>query len=276
MTSVTANAGPLSAAQVEAYAKDGYVELEGVVPQALSDGLALSMLYLVEAQRCPSLKLPPFAGMAPKEREGVLLDALLALEKADHEYIRAIHDSVRESPALSRINLSAPICDAVVQLLGQPQGSPLYPLQRSCRMDMPGENAFALDWHQEVHYTFKDADLVQLWAPALTDITLENGALRILPGSHLGGIAKTIDRVPEFGHAQYTVEPAHVAKFKEKTVTMKRGNVLLFSKSLIHKSGPNATDRPRLTMITHYHSVLAPRFFSNIKPPKAVKNPYGS
>ncbi len=273
---MTAIAGPLSAAQIESYAKNGFVELPDAVPQALADDLATTMLHLVAAQRCPSVVLPPFESLPPQERVTLLLDSLLVLEKADHEYIRAIHDSVRESPALSRINLSSAICGAVVQLLGQPKGSPLYPLQRSCRMDMPGDTAFALDWHQEVHYTFKDADLVQLWAPVLADITIENGALRVLPGSHLGGVAKTIDTVPEFGHAQYTVEPAFVAKYPEKTITMKRGGVLLFSKGLVHKSGANTSPRPRLTMIAHYHSVLAPRFFSNIKPPKAVKNPYGS
>jgi ectoine hydroxylase-related dioxygenase (phytanoyl-CoA dioxygenase family) len=88
------------------------------------------------------------------------------------------------------------------------------------------------------------------------------------------GVAKTIDTIPEFGHRQYTVEPAHIAKFQEKVITMKRGDVLLFSKSLVHKSGANTTGHHRLTMIAHYHSVLAPGFFANITPPKAVKNPY--
>ena len=268
--------GPLTAAQLRSYAKNGFVEVENVIPQALADDLALTMLYLAQAQGCPSVKLPAFAKMTPVGRRALLLDTLLALENVDHEYVRAIHGSVREAPALSRINLSKPICDAVVQLLGLPKGSPLYPLQRSCRIDMPGDKAFALDWHQEVHYTFKDADLVQLWAPALTDITLENGALHVLAGSHLGGIANTLDTVPKFGHAQYTVVASHVAMFQEKLITLKRGSVLLFSKKLIHKSGVNSAASPRLTLIAHYHSVLAPGFFSNIRPPKAVKNAYGS
>jgi hypothetical protein len=267
-------AGPLSDAQVEAFARDGFVELENVIPAASSDELTLTMLHLVKAQKCPKVLLPDFEDLSSDKRKVLLLDSLLALEKADHEYIRAIHDSVRESPALLKIILSSPICGAVTQLMGQPQGSALYPTQRSCRMDMPDDKAFFLDWHQEVHYTYKDAELIQLWAPAVTDIDLKNGALRVLTGSHKGGVAKTNDTKPEFGHAQYTVVPEHVAKFKEKQVTMKRGNVLLFSKMLIHKSGVNSTARPRLTLIAHYHSVNAPGFFSNIKPPKAVKNPY--
>ena len=268
-------AGPLTDAQLESFRRDGFVILDGVLPAAPFEDLITTMLHLTAAAACPTVKLPDFSALDAKAREALLLESLLALEKADHDYIRGIHDVVRETPALNRLGDAPALCGAVNQLMGRPQGSPLYPLQRSCRMDMPQDTAFFLDWHQEVHYTFKDADLIQLWAP-VTDVDLSNGALRVLTGSHKAGVAQTKDTLPEFGHAQYTVVPEVVARYPEKVVTMKRGSALLFDKMLIHKSGVNSSARPRLTMITHYHNAARPGFPAHIKPPKAVKNPYAS
>jgi ectoine hydroxylase-related dioxygenase (phytanoyl-CoA dioxygenase family) len=258
----TASAGPLSSAQVESFRRDGYLILEDVLPGAGFTDLVTALRHLAASQ-----------GASVGDGEDGLLDALLSLEKKDHEHIRAIHDLVRQSPAINRLADAPALTAAVCQLMGLPAGAPLYNLQRSCRMDMPGDKDFFLDWHQEVHYTFKDARLIQLWAP-VTDVTEANGALRILPGSQLGGVAATQDTHPEKGHAQYTVVPEFVARYPEKRIVLKRGSVLLFDKLLVHKSGVNSSARPRLTLITHYHDAARPGMAADVKPPKAVKNPF--
>lgn len=259
---------------LRSFRQNGFIVLDGAVSSEMSDELTIEALYLVRAQNCKEVPVHDFDELDQASRVELLLECLFRLEKKNHEYIRRIHDALRECPALLRIISSRRICESVNLLLGQKRGTVLFPRPHSVRIDMPYDQAFVLDWHQEVHYAPKEANLVQLWAPAVTDVTLENGALRVLPGSHNGGIAKTIDFVPEFGHAQYTVVPEQVANYEEKIVEMKRGDVLLFDKRLIHRSGKNTSTTPRLTMISFYVSADSPNFFSNIQPPKKVQNPY--
>ncbi|CAN5627473.1 phytanoyl-CoA dioxygenase family protein [soil metagenome] len=65
-----------------------------------------------------------------------------------------------------------------------------------------------------------------MWA--LTDFTEENGATRIIPGSHLS------DRSPDYGTAYDSI-----------AAEMRRGSVLVWHGSLWHGGGANRTDRRR-------------------------------
>jgi ectoine hydroxylase-related dioxygenase (phytanoyl-CoA dioxygenase family) len=71
-----------------------------------------------------------------------------------------------------------------------------------------------------------------MWA--LEDFTVDNGATRVVPGSHLWG-----DRMP--------VDPDETVP-----VTMPAGSVLFIVGSLWHGGGANRTDRPRLGVLLEY------------------------
>jgi ectoine hydroxylase-related dioxygenase (phytanoyl-CoA dioxygenase family) len=73
--------------------------------------------------------------------------------------------------------------------------------------------------------------ITALWA--LDDFTAENGATRIVPGSHLRPAGKP--------------DPAETV-----AAAMAAGSVLLFAGRLYHGAGPNTTDRPRLGVVIDY------------------------
>ncbi len=72
-----------------------------------------------------------------------------------------------------------------------------------------------------------------MWA--LTDFTEDNGATRIIPGSHRA------DHSPEYG-ASFDSVPAEMAK----------GSVLVWHGSLWHGGGANRTDRRRMGLAMNY------------------------
>lgn len=82
----------------------------------------------------------------------------------------------------------------------------------------------------------------------LDDFTPENGATRIVPGSHKSG------QVPREGMADiWGKHPEEVA------VSGRRGDVLLFNGHCWHAGGKNETDHGRLAILVHYLRAGIPR-----------------
>lgn len=72
-----------------------------------------------------------------------------------------------------------------------------------------------------------------MWA--LSDFTEDNGATRIVPGSH------------KFDHS-----PAYGADIETVAATMPAGSVMLFDSALWHKGGANETDQRRYALSCYY------------------------
>lgn len=113
-------------------------------------------------------------------------------------------------------------------------------------------------WHQDEHpIPTRDRSLCGIWI-ALSDATIENGALWVVRNSHKPGII--YDRKP---HTLSTVDSMPQAIGFETNmhhgdavpVPLIRGDVLCFNGYLLHSSLPNYSDtcRPALTM--HYCSM---------------------
>jgi hypothetical protein len=97
----------------------------------------------------------------------------------------------------------------------------------------PGQQAQVLHYDQAIYPLPRDRDVMitALWA--LDDFTADNGATRIVPGSHLR---------PEGKPGAAETVPAE----------MPPGSVLLFCGRLYHGAGANTTDRPRLGVVIDY------------------------
>ena len=86
---------------------------------------------------------------------------------------------------------------------------------------------------------------------AVTEATLENGCLHVLPGSHHETIHEHIpDRRPNalYGYVEIVDHDMTDAI----AVTMDPGDLLLFDSHLMHRSTDNESKKLRAAMVYHY------------------------
>jgi ectoine hydroxylase-related dioxygenase (phytanoyl-CoA dioxygenase family) len=142
--------------------------------------------------------------------------------------IYAIFAKTRVFDALATHPLLLAVLDAI---LG---GS--YQLSAPVGIDIaPGEKAQFLHTDDAIYplpRPHPDVVLNTMWA--FDDFTVDNGATRVVPGSH-----RWTDRLP--------VDPDETV-----TVTMPAGSVLFIRGTLWHGGGANCTDQPRLGVLLEY------------------------
>lgn len=105
----------------------------------------------------------------------------------------------------------------------------------------PPSKESSLSPHQDSSHINEDTDMsIYAWC-ALTDTHIKNGAVYVLPGSHLFGNIHRSLNIP------WQFEPYKELMWEYCIpLPMKAGEVLFFDSALIHCSPPNLTDELRL------------------------------
>jgi ectoine hydroxylase-related dioxygenase (phytanoyl-CoA dioxygenase family) len=113
--------------------------------------------------------------------------------------------------------------------------------------DYPGQA-----WHQDERYIpTRDRSLVGVWI-ALDDATVENGCLRVLPGSQRPGVL-----YPTRDHLQpdefdFSDEAYGFDGSAEVTVEVRAGSLVCFNGYLLHRSRRNRSHGYRRALVNHY------------------------
>lgn len=128
---------------------------------------------------------------------------------------------------------------------------------------LPG-TATQVKFHQDFPFQPMRNDDIITCLLFLDDVTLENGPLEVVPGSHRG---------PLYSHwhgGRFTgaVADEVTAEVAPKAVpcTGKAGSVCLMHSSLLHGSAPNLSDGPRTLYITTYYAEDAVELSPNALP----------
>ncbi len=114
----------------------------------------------------------------------------------------------------------------------------------------PGYSSATL-WHQDVRYwSFDQPELVSAWL-ALGDESTANGALRVIPGSHLtdldrGRLDADLFLRPDLEENKALIRRAVV-------VELEQGDALFFHSKLFHAAGKNRTKDVKLSAVFTYH-----------------------
>jgi len=111
--------------------------------------------------------------------------------------------------------------------------------------------AWGQPWHQDSYYFpfAPSRPVVGLWL-AVTEATLENGCLHVLPGSHAEPVHTHIpDRRPGANHGYMEIIDHDMSG--QVPSLMQPGDLLVFDSHLMHRSTDNVSDGIRAAMVFH-------------------------
>jgi non-heme Fe2+,alpha-ketoglutarate-dependent halogenase len=169
--------------------------------------------------------------------------ALLALHDEApaelHKHFINLHGVLGWGAELGR---HAPILDAVEALLGP--DILLWKSKAFAKFPGPGQVA----WHQDLpHWNLVPAEAVTAWV-ALTDSHETNGCVRAIPGSHKAGSrASEAERDPRsLLTAGLKFDVSEKEADKSAPMVLEAGQFSLHHGMLVHGSGENRTEAPRL------------------------------
>lgn len=175
-----------------------------------------------------------------------IAEILAEIETAEAEWGDALQGPGRNNahyvlPVLDRIAHNPRILDAVEALIGPDilvGGTTLF-------IKEPETDGF-ISWHQDARYMgLEPHNWVTAWL-AVTDVTEENGCMRMLPGTHH---APLVDHVDTFGENNMLTRGQTVPGVDERKtvpVIMRAGQLSLHHPRVIHGSGPNLSDKRRV------------------------------
>ena len=150
--------------------------------------------------------------------------------------------------ALLELVRSPTVLDAVSEVLGPD----LLCRSSSIFLKEPGSSSFVA-WHQDARYWDLDPpDVVTAWI-ALGPSTVENGALRVLPGSHHAPLLQhgTIETEGNMlSRGQGIIDP--IDERAAVTLTLDPGEMSLHDVRLAHASTPNRSSERRVGYAIRY------------------------
>lgn len=211
----------LSKRETSFYQSNGYLMLPGLIALPSADALAQNVLQVME-------------GLGTSRKE-------LGRASSSKDKLRQSRQYMADTPLASLIH-SQGLKDIASQLMGGP--STLY-LPFTAVKSGGGGGRF--HFHQDNQYTRFDGPGINIWF-ALMEMTPENGCLQIAPGTHLEGTLASVESEDKDGHRTVEVEPESFLPLR-----MMPGDAFAFSRLILHGSGANTSDQPRLAYAVQFH-----------------------
>ena len=180
----------------------------------------------------------------------ILDKILLDILKIDNKLIGELYDTVSYSSCFLKLISDSDIEEYSRSLLGLSKRNTIYSWTHRVRIDPPRDERRTYGWHQEIFYTIPETKFIQTWCPLIRDTSIENGTIEVCEGSHKEGIAKQTWKEIEGRATQIIVNEELVAKYKQKKLSMKKGEILFFDPHMFHRSGHNSTkDEVRFSLV---------------------------
>lgn len=140
------------------------------------------------------------------------------------------------------------ILDYVEDILG-----PNFFLWGSEFITKPPQSDKVVPWHQDAYYwALHPHNSVTVWL-AFTEVDVDNGAMKVIPRSHKGGIIK--HRIAdENSILSFDLEEGSFSEDDAVSLEIRPGGISLHDDAIIHGSPANHSDRWRIGCVMRYSS----------------------
>tara|TARA_Y100001947_G_scaffold151531_1_gene151864 strand:- start:128 stop:991 length:864 start_codon:yes stop_codon:yes gene_type:complete len=230
----------LSKEQVERFNLDGWLFLEEVLPADTLGHLNEEVNAWVEESRGHE---EPFG----RTFDGRPRFDLEPGHSAEQPALRRVASPTELSDAYLSVMRTGIAVDAAAQLIG-----PNIEFNHSkVNSKQPGA-ATEVKFHQDILFEAHTNDDMLAVLYFLDEVTLDNGPLQVVPGSHRGPLYEHWHD----GVFTGTIGPEVVEMARAEAVPCigPAGSACLMHGRLLHGSGPNLSDRPRTLFISAYRS----------------------
>lgn len=244
----------LSDRQLSTYLNDGCLLLEDVLApadlQPLIDDINAGIDRKAREAVALGLLRDPFDG-APFDRR---LARISEAMDDSSEIEREVTGKRLKTAGMFSLITHPAILDIVESIIGP---EILAHPQFNCQAKMPNETRSQIPWHQDLGFLHPEAEatfMVNFWIP-LVDVTVENGCLAVIPGSHRAGL---MPHGAVRGYPNEGIQEGYVPVGRQVPCPVRKGGVVVFQHKTAHRSFPNRTDRIRWSVDVRYSDPSKP------------------
>jgi len=161
----------------------------------------------------------------------------------------SLYDLYQRHPEFQPLAQLPTVLDALEEVLG-----PDIYLYENCLVYKPRGKKNGVPWHQDFISRPNEPRKYIAWM-AIDDVTRENGAMKIIPGSHTQGFLPWHRVQGETHHDR--VKPECVDESKAIYAELHAGDVLIFNQLLLHSSEEINSNKPRRAFRVSYQGFEA-------------------
>ncbi|MEX0338946.1 MAG: phytanoyl-CoA dioxygenase family protein [Arenibacterium sp.] len=252
----------LTPAELELFQHQGYLVLENVIDPDTLAAIISEYEELMDALYADWA----LQGLVPAETPGMgFWDKLDIAYRGGFDWYQPLdislpHDGITTEtpmhfgPAVFAMATHPRILDIAESLIGPEltsnpiQHVRIKPPERNVATDEIRAHIVSTDWHQDRGVTRESADetrMVTVWL-AITDATIENGCLQVIPG-------KRDTMLPHCTLKQTGITDTHLPKDGAVPTPVKAGGAVIFDPLTPHASLPNVSDGYRWSFDLRYH-----------------------
>lgn len=168
---------------------------------------------------------------------------------AGGETVRRLLDAFARDPQFARQGTAPALRRWMESYFGE--AVKLSRVHHNCVMTKHPRYGSMTGWHRDIRYwSFEREDLVSIWL-ALGHETVDNGALWLVPGSHLMPFeADRFDREKFF--RSDVADNAAIIRTAESP-RLSPGDVVFFHCNTLHSAGRNQSDAVKFSLVYTYH-----------------------